>query len=279
MTDTVAENMPQEATDETLGEVQGAEAQESSPKPNPEDLGDSLAQGALAKAQSLYGTIVKIASRLKAASNKGELLSELIAKSTDPEVVKRREAIEKRNREIEQLNQQIEELVKPELKLPSEDEIKELQADYKVQVDAFNTCNKMFKMVLEPTYPELDITDYTGPLPSGRVSTSTGNRGDGPARPRLESVAISLDGGKTYNKVSAPVKNAKTGEMESKSTLSVLAAWLKKNKNMDVTAGTLAEEWLKQNKVDSWEKTSVESTFVYSENSTDVWVKVIRQVS
>lgn len=278
MTATETENTAPQATDEAVSDQENGQAPEAAPLPNPEDFGSQMAEIALLKAQKEYAVAQKIHSQLKAAGNTGQLLSEAIQASDDPEVVKARKAIDEHHARIEKLHAAIEAKVKPTLQVPTDEEVKALQTQLKEQVAMVNAANLMFVSEVKGAYPQLSVFDYTGPLPSGRVSSgSSATSGDGPKRPRLESVSVSFDGGKTYERVEAQVKTPKG--VETKSTFSVLASELKKAKGIDVSAGTFAEEWLKQNNTDDWTKCPVDSTFHYTEGDVSIWVKVVRKLS
>lgn len=110
------------------------------------------------------------------------------------------------------------------LKAVSEEEVDALKVAYKDLKDKAVTARKYFLAAI-PGATEEDLKDVPD-LKNLRGGNSGQGGGTGAKRPRVQSLAYSLDNGKTYTDVSKPGKNSK-GEDVVTTNFTVLAGALK----------------------------------------------------
>lgn len=228
-----------------------------------------MAQMAVAKAEGLVEKLKVVAAKVNAAGNIGELLSEAIKNSTDPEVKKGLDRINKANEAILNWSKDIEAIVKPTLSIPSDEEIKAAEQQYKDLVSNLKTLDTVFTMEVNTTYPNLSLYDYVGELPKTKRSATgaKAGQGEGSSRPRVSEIAVSTDNGANYSKV----------EKDGKSTFSVLTQWLKKETGETISASDLHEAWFEQNgNVKSWEELNTQTTFNYSLKDKSYFIRVTK---
>ena len=232
-------------------------AEETKTVPAVDTLPEGLAQLVVMKAETLMPKIKAVTAKINAAGNIGELLSEAIKSSDDPKVKENLQKMEKANQALINWQNEIEAIVKPTLSVPSDEEIKAAEEEYKSLVSNVKTLDTVFTGEVGSLYPELSIYDYVGELPKGKRS-STGakaGQGEGSSRPRVSEVAVSTDNGTTYSKV----------EKDGKSTFSTLVAWIKKETGESISASDLHEAWFEQNgNVKAWTDLPEQTTFNYS---------------
>lgn len=237
--------------------------------PAVDTLPEGMAQLAVAKAETLMGKLKSVSATINAANNMGDLLSEAIKNSDNKEVKEGLARIEKANEAIINWTKQIEEIVKPTLSVPTDEEIKAAEEQYKALVSNVKTMDTVFTGEVADLYPNLSIYDYVGELPKGRRN-STGakaGQGEGSSRPRVSEIAVSTDNGQTYAKV----------EKDGKSTFSVLTGWLKKETGETVGASDLHEAWFEQNgNVKDWTDLPEQTTFNYSLKDKSFFVRVTK---
>lgn len=258
---------------ETLTPPADANAPEVTEKPKVavEDLG-FLAGAVVKQSEERMNSLKAIADKQAKVGDVGKLLSEAIAASEDPEVKKLLAVVEKANQAINRATKEAEARVKPTLSIPSEDELKAMDTEYKTLSSELNALNIVFVNEVQKTYPDLTLFDYVGELPGKRRGAKAG-QGSGMARPRVNSVEFTQDtnGEKDYVKV----------EKDGKSTFSLLSAAILKETGETVSAGDFHEEWTKQNGVKDWTELPEVSKFTYSvtdkaQKTTTYWVRVTR---
>ena len=238
------ETMAPETTPETPAKV----------LPSPESL-NPLASVLLERAQEVYGTLKGVAEKQAKVGDVGKLLSEGIESSTDPEVIKRRQAVEKANAAIIKFTKEMEEMVKPTLSIPTEQELADMDTEYKTLSSQLNTFAQVFNTEVQKDHPELTLFDYTGEIPGKRRGAKAG-QGQGTSRPRLSSVEY------THDKNGA--EGWKKAEKDGKSSFSHLVLAIKSETGESISAGDLHEAWTSQNGKSDWTDLPEVSTFAYS---------------
>lgn len=222
-----------------------------------------LNQSLLSAARELFDQIKGLVDKQNAVGNVGELLSEAIKSSTDPQVVKLREKIERANKAINDATVEAESLVKPTLEIPSEEEIQKLETERKEKSASFQAFANAFDVELTRSgvKEKVTLTDYTGSLPGKRRGAKPGS-GTGTSRPRLKSVEYTTDlnGDKGWQKV---------GDDKS-STFTHLLGAIKKETGADLSAQDLHGAWMEQNSgASDWTELPEVSTFAYSVTGKD----------
>jgi len=243
-------------TENTAPEVTAEAETAETPVPARETL-DVLSNALLTAAEPKMAELQKIAAKQAAVGDTGKLLSEAIASSDNEEVAKRRVAIEKANEAINRMTKECEEIVKPTLKIPSEDELNEMELTYKVLASEINSFNSAFVVETSKVYDGLTVFDYLGELPGKRRGAKAG-QGQGSVRPRVSSIEYTKDvNGEEYTKA----------EKNGKSTFTVLSQIVKDEIGATIGAGEFAEAWTSQNgvKVQDWADLPEVTTFVYSQ--------------
>jgi hypothetical protein len=200
----------------------------------------------------------KIAAKQAAVGDVGKLLSEAIASSDNPEVVKRRQAIEKANEAIIKLTKESEEIVKPTLTIPTEKELEEMELQYKVLASEINSFNSAFQVETSKAFDGLTVFDYLGEMPGKRRGAKAG-QGEGTARPRVSTIEYA----KTLNPADEDWQKA---EKNGKSTFSVLSQLLKEETGETISASDFHDAWTGQNGVKVWTDLPEVSTFTYTQN-------------
>jgi len=247
-------------TENTAPEVTAEAETDVSPVPARETL-DVLSNALLTAAEPKMAELQKIAAKQAAVGDTGKLLSEAIASSDNEDVVKRREAVNKANEAINRLTKEMEEIVKPTLKIPSEDELNEMELTYKVLASEINSFNSAFVVETSKVYDGLTVFDYLGELPGKRRGAKAG-QGQGSVRPRVSSIEYTKDvNSEDYTKA----------EKNGKSTFTVLSQIIKDEIGATISAGDFAEAWTEQNgvKVQDWADLPEVTTFVYSQGDAD----------
>jgi len=224
----------------------------------PEFEETSLAGMVLGKARDLFSQLTKLATKLNAVGNVGELLSEAVKESEDEKVVELKAKIDKAHNLINEWTKEAEAIVKPTLEIPSEDEVKAQEEAYKALVSQVKMFDGVFSTEVKPTHPDLNIYAYLGDIPKAKragISGAKAGQGEGTSRPRVDEIAVSLDNGATYTKV----------EKDGKSSFTTLAQWVKKETGEVVGATDFHEAWFEQNgNVKDWTSLPTNTEFSYS---------------
>lgn len=215
---------------------------------------DVLSQALLSAAEPKMAELKKIAEKQASIGNVGKILSDAIAESKDEDVVKRREVIEKANAAILRVTKELEELVKPTLNLPTDEELTELDLQYKVNASEINTFNQAFQVETSKVFDGLSIFDYLGELPGKRRGAKAG-QGTGSARPRVTSIE--------YRNTPGSGEFVKA-EKNGKSTFSILSSVIRDDTKEVISAGDFHDAWIEQVGVKDWNDAPEVSTFVYS---------------
>lgn len=241
------------------------------PKVPVESLG-FLEKALLTSGEEQLAKLKVIAEQQSKVGDVGKLLSEAIATSENPDVKKLLAVVEKANQAILRATKEAEALVKPTLTIPSEEELKSMDTEYKTLSSEINALNIVFSNEIQKNHPGVTLFDYIGDLPGKRRGAKAG-QGTGMARPRVTSVEYTQDqkGEDGYVKV----------EKDGKSTFSLLSAAILKETGEVVSAGDFHDEWCKQNGVKDWSENSEVSKFTYSvtdKNSKThtYWVRVTK---
>jgi hypothetical protein len=238
-----------------------------------EQLGseDDLAAIAVKRARAAHEKLTEVTGKLNASGNVGQLLSEALQNSEDSEVQELLRKVEKAQEAINSWTKAAEDKVKPTLKIPSEDETKALEDQYKTYVSQLKTFDTVFTNEVKADYPELSIYDYVGDIPKARKSGGTtgakAGQGEGTSRPRVKEIAVSTDNGNSYSRVE---------NKDGKSTFSTLVMWFKKETDESISASDLHEAWTEQNGGKDWNKLPEQTTFAYSLAGTNYFVRVTR---
>lgn len=248
----MTENTTTEATTTDTVEVPSAPARETL---------DALSQALLAATEPKMAELKKIAEKQAAVGDVGKLLSEAIESSTDEDIVKRRAAVQKANEAIIKITKEMEELVKPTLKIPSEEELNEMDLQYKVLASEINSFNSAFQVETSKAFEGLTVFDYLGELPGKRRGAKAG-QGTGTARPRVSTIEYA----KSLNPSAEDFVKA---EKNGKSTFSVLSQILKDETGEVITAGDFHDAWTGQNGVKDWTELPDVSTFTYTQNDSE----------
>ena len=225
-----------------------------------------LAMALLTGARDKYSEIVKIAETQNKVGDRGQLVSEAVKNSDNPEVVAINKKLEKANELILKLQKDAEALVIPTLDIPSEEKLAEMDKQYKELATELNTFNNVFTGETKKDHPNLSIFDYLGELPKGKRGAKSG-QGTGTSRPRVSSVEYTHDvnGNEGWTKVGS---NNDKGEF--KSSFSHLVQQIKKDTGADVSASDLHEAWKAQNgNVADWTDLPENSTFIYKVYNAD----------
>jgi hypothetical protein len=150
----------------------------------------------------------------------------------------------------------MEEVLKPTLKIPTDDELNEMDLQYKVLASEINSFNSAFVVETSKAYDGLSVFDYLGELPGKRRGAKAG-QGTGSVRPRVGSIEYTTD-------VSS--ENFTKAEKNGKSTFTVLAQLIKDQTGEVVSAGDFAEAWTAayNKKPEQWGELPEVSEFVYS---------------
>lgn len=236
-----SENTPQEVTE--------------TPVPARESL-DVLSQALLSAAEPKMAELKVIAEKQAKVGDVGKLVSEAVEASEDPEVIKRREAVNKAHEAIERFTKEMQELVKPTLTIPSEEELDLMDSQYKVLASELNSFNGTFQIETSKVYEGLTIFDYLGEMPGKRRGAKAG-QGTGSVRPRVKAIEYTKD----------PKSDEFTkAEKNDKSTFSVLSQILKEETGAVIGAGDFAEAWTAQynKKPEQWAELPEVTEFVYS---------------
>lgn len=255
-----------EATDAPVAEDQSA------PQTPDVDSLNPLAQMLVQTAQGKMDELKSVASKQASAGDVGKLLSDAIEESNDEEIVKYRERIQKAHEAINQMTKAMEDKIRPTLSIPTEDELKELDSQYKTLASELNSFNGVFTSEVAKAGLDVSIFDYVGELPGKRRGAKAG-QGTGTARPRVKSVEYTTD----LNGDNGWVKAEKDG----KSSFSHLIQEIYKQTKESVSAGDLHEAWLSQLGIKEWTDAPEVSKFNYSltdgEGKThQYWVRVTR---
>jgi hypothetical protein len=215
----------------------------------------------------------KIAAKQATANDMGKLIDEAIASSELEEVAKRRETVAKANEAILRITKEMEELVKPSLKVPSDEELEEMELKYKVLASEVNSYNGAFVTETSKVFEGLTIFDYLGEIPGKRRGAKVG-QGSGTVRPRVNKIEYTTD---------VNSDEYKQAEKNGKSTFSVLAQIVKDETGVSVGAGDFAEAWTGayDKKPEQWQDLPESSNFVYSvtgedQKTTEFKVRVTR---
>ena len=266
----MTENVNTENTEAT--ENTEVEAAETTPETPAVDSLNPLAQMLVQTATQKMDELKSVSSKQSAAGDVGKLLSEAISESTDEEIVKYRERIEKAHEAINQMTKAMEEKIRPTLSIPTEDELKELDNQYKTLASELNSFNQVFSSEVGKSGLELTIFDYVGEIPGKRRGVKSG-QGTGTARPRVNSVEYTTD----INGETGWVKAEKDG----KSSFSHLIAAIYKETKESLSASDLHTAWLDQLGIKEWTDAPEVSKFTYSLTDGDgkthqYWVRVTR---
>lgn len=251
-----------EVTDETVNpEANAPEViEETKPKVPVESL-SGLAKALLEQAENKYKELKVVAETQAKTGDVGKLLSEAIEQSEDPEVVKLRASIERANEAIIRHTKAAEEKVKPTLKIPTENELAEMDTQYKTLASELNAFATVFGNEVKKDHPDLTLFDYTGELPGKRRGAKAG-QGAGTSRPRVKSVEYTHDKNGNEGWV-------KAADKEGNSSFSHLVMAIKKETGESVSAADLHAPWLSQNGKSEWTDLPEVTTFAYSVTDKD----------
>jgi uncharacterized phage infection (PIP) family protein YhgE len=252
-------------------EVTDAEVQDAPQTPEVDSL-NPLAQMLVQTAKGKMDELKVVSQKQNAANDLGKTLSEAIENSEDEQVKQYRERIAKAHEAINQMTKLAEDLVRPTLSIPTEEELAELDTNYKTLASELNSFNSVFSSEVAKQGLELSIFDYVGEIPGKRRGTKAG-QGTGTARPRVTSVEYTKD----LNGENGWVKAEKDG----KSSFSHLIQAIYKDSKESVSAGDLHAAWLEQNGLKDWTDAPEVTKFNYSltdgEGKThQYWVRVTR---
>jgi hypothetical protein len=211
----------------------------------------------------------ELSKRVNAASGDGigELLSELRENSTNPEVVALRDKVARAHEVILAATNKMDEILKPELNVPSEEEVETFKSELKDLTKQIKVGSDMFDYTAKSQGVEADITDYLKPLPgmrksSGKVAT------EGLRRPRVKTVEVAKGANSTnFTKVA--------GE-DGKSTFSHLVKYFKDNTKESVPTTELHKAWFTANGTEDFDAIPEVSTFVYSVNGESYTVRITK---
>lgn len=227
---------------------------ENTPSAPARDTLDVLSQALLSATEPKMAELKKIADKQAAVGNVGKALSEAIESSDNEDVVKRRNAMEKANEALIRLQKECEELVKPTLDLPSDEELTEMDLQYKVLASEINSFNAAFQVETSKVFEGLSVYDYLGEMPGKRRGAKAG-QGTGTARPRVKSIEYrNTPGSGEFTKA----------EKNDKSTFSILSSIIKDETSEVIGAGDFHDAWISQVGVKDWNDAPEVSTFVYS---------------
>lgn len=229
---------------------------DNTPQVPARDTLDVLSNALLSAAEPKMEQLQKIAAKQAAVGDVGKLLTEAISSSTDEDVTKRRAAVEKANEAILRLTKEMEELVKPTLTIPSDEELTEMDLQYKVLASEVNSFNQAFQVETSKVFEGLSVFDYLGELPGKRRGAKAG-QGTGTIRPRVSKIEYTTDvNGDEF----------KSAERNGKSTFSVLSQIIKDETGEVIGAGDFSEAWASayDKKPQDWQDLPEVSEFVYS---------------
>lgn len=237
--------------------------QEENKAPERETL-PPMAGQILTLVESRFTRINQIAAEQEKVGDVGKLLSEAIAESQDPEVIKARQVIEKANEAILKATKAAEDKVKPTLNVPSDEDLAKLDEEYKSLASEINTYNGVFTMETRNVKADLTVFDYFGNLPGKKRGAKSG-QGEGTSRPRVRTLEFTQD--------KKGEQGWKKAEKDGKSTFSVLIAALKADSNneVDLTARDLHEAWTDQNGKKDWADLPDVTTFFYKADDKHEW--------
>jgi len=240
-------------TENATPEVTTPEADNTPQAPARETL-DVLSQALLSATEPKMAELKLIAEKQAKVGDVGKLLSEAIESSEDADVVKRREAVQKANEAIIRITKEMEELVKPTLTIPTDEELNEMDLQYKVLASEINSYNSAFVVETSKAFEGLSVFDYLGEMPGKRRGAKAG-QGTGTARPRVDTIEFTTDvNSEEYTKA----------EKNGKSTFSVLSQLIKEATGEVISAGDFHDAWTTQNSKKDWTELPEVSTFVYS---------------
>lgn len=231
-----------------------------------------LAQALVKSAAEKATEIKTVADKQNSVGDVGKLLSEAIESSENDEVKALRVKRERAAKAMLEMDKRMEEIVKPTLSIPTDEEIAQLDIQYKALASQLNTFNTVFTTEISANYPNLTLFDYVGELPKGRKGAKAG-QGTGTSRPRVSSVEVTED------------KNGEDGyikvEKDGKSTFSHLAVWLKGKTGESVSAGDFHGSWTEQNGKSDWTELPEVSKFNFSVTDKEgkthqFWVRVTK---
>lgn len=259
----MTENAVVETTDETT---------ETAPETPAVDSLNPLAQMLVQTAQGKMDELKSVSAKQNAAGDVGKLLSEAIESSADDEVVKFRERIAKAHEAINQMTKAMEDKVRPTLSIPTEEELSQLDSQYKTLASELNSFNGVFTSEVSKSGLDVSLFDYVGEIPGKRRGAKAG-QGTGTARPRVSSVEYTEDVSGENGWVKA--------EKDGKSSFSHLIQAIYKATKESVSAGDLHEAWLSQLGIKEWTDAPEVSKFTYSltdgEGKThQYWIRVTR---
>lgn len=252
----MTENTAPETTDNVTPEQNENEKPENT-TPDRSTLSE-MANMALDRVQPDFEKAKSIAEKLNASENVNELLSEAIANSTDPEVVKARQVIEKANETILRATKAAEDKVRPTLDVLSDEDKAKLETEYKEAASSISTYNSLFELETLRAGKQYSVYDFLGTLPGKRRGAKAG-QGEGTKRPRVSKIEITTD-----------VKGEegwKLVEKDGKSTFGVLSQFIKSatNGGVDLSASDFSDAWVAQNAPGKdWQDINDQSTFIVS---------------
>lgn len=244
-----------------------------------------LAGALIDNSAKTYAEYNETVTKLEAGDNVGALLSEAIAKSDNPEVVKLRATIDRAENTIKKARGEAEALVKPTLEIPTDEQIKDLETKLKALQADVAGYDLIFANALEQSElkgQDITVANYHGAL-KRRKGKSTTATGTGPARPR-----VIVEYAYSTNEPDAKSDAWKFAASDPKqSSFSALAMQLKKDiSGYAVNAGDFVPAWNVQNQLPEdekdWQRHNEVETFSWS--ATDdkgkthtVWVRVTKK--
>ena len=279
----VAETATEDESEDTEGigdEDVDEDGDESEPevKALPLESLDELSQMVVLRAQKNAESYLSVKSRVDSATEgAAALMTELIDKSEDEEIVQRRERIQKANDAINRMQAEMEDMVRPQLNIPSEEQITALKDEaakqhkaFKQLADLFNSQADVAGLKKENDEP-VTIWDYVKPLPGMRKSTgSTSTAGTtNIRRPRVKKVEVA----KGLNPQNGDYK--RVGDAE-KSTFSHLVKWIREQYKENVETPDLHKAWFKAVSTEDFDNIPEVSTFSYSVKGNTFWVRITK---
>jgi len=272
-------------TDVKQDETQAApsEAPEQAPQHPAIEALPGLAQALLAAASPTHGAIAKLVEQLSRGDNMGQLLSEAMAASEVPEVKALREKIKKAHDNINKWTEDAEAIVKPTLNVPSEEDQKKLDSEYKAKVQEFNGYDLVFKNEIGKSeelsdFSDLSLATFLGDVPRRKGKAASTAGASGISRPRVTSVEYG------FGTNAESVEYKKVGDEDS-STFTHLAVELKKNiSGYSVAASDFYPAWMTQNGLTEngdWRSLPALTTFAWSATDDkgkthNIWVRVVK---
>lgn len=218
-----------------------------------------------------------LAERIAAASKDSKALVHELRNdpnTTDPEIKAHQEWLEKAQARIEEKIAEMDAKILESLKDRQTEDVDALKAEYATAKTNATTAHKFAATI--PGVSEDEIKEALKDVPELKSlrGGSTGG-GTGSKRPRLERVSFSTDNGNTYTEITEDVKNAKTGEVETKVNFTIVARRLAKDLGSKVEVKDLQTAAFEAAKTDDLSATNGKPfEFAYSVGEKNVFLRV-----